>query len=100
MTALRTKAVRDLWHLRGQALAIAFVIAGGIATLVMAQSTYQSLEGTRARFYGDYALADVWASAKRAPDPLAERIADCTAPIVAAANATPMPVEIATALSR
>lgn len=75
MTALQTKAWRDLVHLRGQALAIAFVIAGGIATLVMAQSTYQSLEGTRARFYGDYALADVWASAKRSPDALAERIA-------------------------
>ena len=75
MTALQTKAWRDLRHLRGQALAIAFVIAGGIATLVMSQSTYQSLEGTRARFYGDYALADVWASAKRAPNPLAERIA-------------------------
>ncbi|HSE12518.1 MAG TPA: ABC transporter permease, partial [Rudaea sp.] len=75
MSALQTKALRDLRHLRGQALAIAFVIAGGIATLVMSQSTYQSLEGTRARFYGDYALADVWASAKRAPNPLAERIA-------------------------
>jgi putative ABC transport system permease protein len=76
VTALQRKAVRDLFHLRGQALAIAFVIAGGIATLVMAQSTYQSLEGTRARFYGDYALADVWASAKRAPNPLAGRIAE------------------------
>jgi putative ABC transport system permease protein len=73
--ALQRKAVRDLFHLRGQALAIALVIAGGIATLVMAQSTYQSLEGTRARFYGEYALADVWASAKRAPNPLAGRIA-------------------------
>lgn len=75
MTALQRKAARDLWHLRGQALAIAFVIAGGIATLVMAQSTYQSLEGTRARFYADYALADVWASAKRAPNTLAARLA-------------------------
>ncbi len=72
---LQRKAVRDLWHLRSQALAIALVIAGGIATLVMSQSTYQSLQGTRARFYADYALADVWASAKRAPNTLAARIA-------------------------
>lgn len=75
MSMLRRKALRDLWHLRSQALAIALVISGGIATLVMSQSTYQSLQGTRARFYADYALADVWASAKRAPKTLAARIA-------------------------
>ena len=67
VTALQRKALRDLRHLRGQALAIALVIAGGIATLVMSQSTYQSLEGTRAHFYDEYALADAWArqSARR-----------------------------------
>ncbi len=76
MRMLALKAWRDLAHLRGQSLAIALVIASGVAMLVMAQSTYHSLEGTRARFYADYAFADVWAGAKRAPEALAARLAD------------------------
>ena len=74
MKALQRKAFADLWHLRGQAIAIALVIAAGIANLVMAQSTYASLERTRARFYADYAMADVWAVCKRAPESLLRRI--------------------------
>ena len=38
MKALHRKALRDLWRMRGQALAIALVIASGIAMLVMAQA--------------------------------------------------------------
>lgn len=76
MRMLALKAVRDLLHLRGQSLAISLVIASGVAMLVMAQSTYTSLEGTRARFYADYAFADVWANAKRVPEIVAQRIAD------------------------
>ncbi|HET6603051.1 MAG TPA: FtsX-like permease family protein [Xanthomonadaceae bacterium] len=73
MRALERKAFRDLWHLRGQALAIALVIAAGIANLIMSQSTYESLEGTRDRFYRDYAMADVWAAVKRAPESVVQR---------------------------
>jgi putative ABC transport system permease protein len=75
MRALNRKAFRDLWHLRGQALAIALVIASGIANLVMAQSTLESLYVTRERFYRDYAFADVWATLERTPQALATRIA-------------------------
>lgn len=75
MSALARKARRDLWHLRGQALAIALVIAGGVATLVMSQSTYASLMNTRAQFYREGALADLWAPLVRAPDTLAPRLA-------------------------
>lgn len=75
MSALSRKARRDLWHLRGQALAIALVIAGGVATLVMSQSTYASLMNTRAQFYREGALADLWAPLVRAPDTLAPRLA-------------------------
>jgi hypothetical protein len=35
LKAIHRKALRDLWHMRGQALAIALVIASGIAMLVM-----------------------------------------------------------------
>jgi putative ABC transport system permease protein len=73
--ALTRKAIRDLWHLRGQALAIALVIAGGIANLVMSQATLESLAGTRERFYRENAFADAWVALKRAPEPVALRLA-------------------------
>ncbi|MCE3003237.1 MAG: FtsX-like permease family protein [Xanthomonadaceae bacterium] len=75
MKALSRKALRDLWHLRGQALAIALVIAGGIANLVMSQATLDSLYGTRERFYRENAFADAWAPLERAPESVAARLA-------------------------
>ncbi|MEW5968016.1 MAG: ABC transporter permease [Pseudomonadota bacterium] len=75
MKALDRKLFRDLWHLRGQVLAIAAVIMGGVATLVMSLSTYDSLATTRDRFYAEYRFAEVFAALKRAPEPVAERIA-------------------------
>lgn len=74
MTALDRKLWRDLWGLRGQAIAIALVIASGIATFVMSLSTLDSLLITQATFYRDYYLPDVFASLKRAPDSLKTRI--------------------------
>jgi len=74
MKALDLKLFRDLWHMRSQVLAIAAVIMGGVATLVMSLSTYDSLYGTRERFYREYRFAQVFASLKRAPEPLAERL--------------------------
>ena len=74
MTALNLKLLRDLWHLRGQVLAIAAVIAGGLATLVMALSTYDSLITTRDRFYREYRFADVFTTLKRAPETVADRL--------------------------
>jgi putative ABC transport system permease protein len=74
MRALNTKALRDLWHLRSQALAIALVIAAGLANLVMSQATLESLSETRQRFYADRAFADVFAQARRVPEGVAERL--------------------------
>lgn len=75
MKALDLKLFRDLWHMRGQVLAIAAVIMGGVATMVMSLSTYDSLTTTRDRFYAEYRFADVFASVKRAPEPVAGRLA-------------------------
>lgn len=75
MKALDRKLFRDLWHLRGQVLAIAAVIMGGVATLVMSLSTYASLATTRDRFYAEYRFAEVFVNLKRAPEPVAERLA-------------------------
>ncbi|MGQ9860905.1 MAG: ABC transporter permease [Thiobacillaceae bacterium] len=74
MNALDRKLLRDLWHLRGQALAIAAVIMGGVATLVMSLTTYDSLVITRDRFYADYRFAHVFALLKRAPESVADRL--------------------------
>ena len=76
MTALRRKLFRELWKMRGQALAIALVIASGVATFVMSLSTLDSLRLTQATFYRDYRFADLFASLKRAPLGLAERIGE------------------------
>jgi putative ABC transport system permease protein len=73
--AIHRKALRDLWHMRGQALAIALVIASGIAMLVMSRATLDSLVDTRDRLYADYRFADLWAQVQRAPESLAGRVA-------------------------
>lgn len=75
MRALDKKLLRDLWHLRGQALAIALVIMAGVATFIMFLSTLDSLRLTQAEYYQDYRFAEVFAALKRAPDSLARRIA-------------------------
>jgi putative ABC transport system permease protein len=52
--------------MRGQAIAIAFVIASGVATFVMSISTLDSLRLTQTTFYRQYRFAEVFASLKRA----------------------------------
>ena len=75
MRALDRKLWRDLWHMRGQAVAIALVVMCGVATHVMFLSTLNALRETQAGYYREYRFADLFASLKRAPEPLRERIA-------------------------
>lgn len=79
MRALDRKLLRDLWLMRGQALAISLVIASGIATFVMFVSTHNALQATRDSFYGAYRFGEVFATLKRAPESLRERIAEIPA---------------------
>lgn len=74
MRALNRKLLRDLWNLRAQAVAIALVIAGGVATWVISLSTIESLQTSQRMFYQNYRFADVFASLKRAPDSAMARI--------------------------
>ena len=76
LPAIHRKALRDLWHMRGQAIAIALVIASGIAMLVMSRATLDSLQDTRTRLYQDYRFSDVWAQVRRAPESVAARVAE------------------------
>ncbi|HEX7242164.1 MAG TPA: FtsX-like permease family protein [Longimicrobiaceae bacterium] len=75
MRSLDRKLLRDLWRLRAQVLSIAGVVASGIAGVVLFRSTFDSLEASRDRYYRDARFADAWAWVKRAPEPVARRIA-------------------------
>lgn len=72
---LDKKLLRDLWRMRGQALAISVVISLGVLMLVMMDGLVNSLEETKRAYYERYRLADVFASVKRAPKHLLKDIA-------------------------
>lgn len=74
VSMLDRKWLRELWQMRGQALAIALVIASGIATYIISRSTIDSLTDTQAEFYRSTHFADVFADLKRAPMALAARV--------------------------
>lgn len=75
MRALQRKLWRDLWHMRGQAIAVAMIVASGIASFVTARSAYDSLWNSHIEYYRDYRFADVFANLTRAPLSVAPRIA-------------------------
>jgi putative ABC transport system permease protein len=85
MRTLDLKLLRDLMRLWAQVLAIALVIAGGVAALILAVGSYRSLDETRLAYYERHRFADVFATASRAPKALVERIAEI--PGVAAVEA-------------
>lgn len=74
MRALDRKLIRDLWQMKGQAIAICLVMACGVATFVMSLSTLGTLQRTRDAYYERYRFGQVFAHLKRAPNALAERI--------------------------
>ena len=74
MSALTWKLFRNLWQMRGQALAISIVIASGVATFVMSVSTLDALQRTRSEVYAEYRFADIFATLKRAPERVIQRI--------------------------
>jgi putative ABC transport system permease protein len=76
LRALDRKVVRDLWHLRGQVLAIALVVASGVAVLVMSLSTLEALQRTTEAYYDRYRLGHVFSGLTRAPEHLGREIAD------------------------
>lgn len=75
MRALDIKLFRDLGRLWAQSLAIALVMACGVATLILAIGVQRSLEETQSAYYERYRFGHIFASAVRAPESLAPRIA-------------------------
>ena len=74
MRALDRKLWRDLWQMRGQAVAIALVVMCGVGTYVMFLSTLGALRATQDAYYREYRFAEVFASLKRAPESLRARL--------------------------
>ena len=76
MTALNRKLLRDLLAMKAQALAIALVMASGVATFVTSRCTVTSLRDALEQYYDRNRFADVFAHLKRAPNSLVTRIAE------------------------
>lgn len=76
MSPLDHKLLRDLWRMKGQAIAIGAVIAMGVLMLVMMTGLVASLTETRDAYYDRYRLADVFAPVARAPERLAAQLAE------------------------
>lgn len=76
MNCLDRKLLRDLLRQWGQVIAIALVVTCGIASFVMSLSAYDSLKSTQTAYYNQYRFAEVFASLKRAPESLSDRIAE------------------------
>lgn len=74
MPPLRRKVLRDLVRLWPQALAIALVLAAGVATMILGNGAFASLSDTRTRYYDSYRFADVFADVTRAPLALLDEV--------------------------
>ncbi|WP_420426668.1 ABC transporter permease [Algiphilus sp.] len=71
---LDRKLLRDLWHIKGQAFAIALVIACGVGVYIMSKGMFASLEETRRAYYERYRFADIVAPVTRAPRALQDQL--------------------------
>lgn len=68
--SLFKKLFRDIWHLRGQMIATALVVACGVASFVAMRSTYDSLLTTQQDYYAEYRFGDIFGHLTRAPESL------------------------------
>lgn len=75
MKALNRKLLRDVASSKGPVVAVAAVVACGIASFVTMRTAYESLLATQQTYYAQYRFADVFAGVDRAPATLLPRIA-------------------------
>jgi putative ABC transport system permease protein len=74
VNSLDRKLLRDLSHLKGQIITVALVVAAGLSGLVAIYSTLSSIDREMQAYYERNRFADVFASATRVPQGVAERI--------------------------
>lgn len=58
----------------GQIITICLLVASGIIAFVTLQSTYRSMQVSKDLYYSEYRFADVFASARRIPNPVEARL--------------------------
>ncbi|MEM1293744.1 MAG: FtsX-like permease family protein [Verrucomicrobiota bacterium] len=75
MLALDRKLVRDFRQMKGQAAAIAAVVACGVALFIMSLATLVSMQESQRAYYERYRFAEIFVSLKRAPRLLEDRLA-------------------------
>lgn len=75
MSLLDRKLLRDLRALKSQAIAVALVMACGLAMMIMTRSLILSLESTRDAYYEEHRFAEVFARLKRAPNAVRAELA-------------------------
>ena len=74
MSTLDRKLLRELWHLRGQMLSIALVVATGIMSVLVMRGSYDSLVDAQQAYYRQTRFAHVWAPLQRAPESLRSQL--------------------------
>ncbi len=75
MTHLDLKLLRDLRALKSQVLAVALVMACGLAMMIMTRSLIRSLDAARDDYYERHRFGHVFASLQRAPLGVADQLA-------------------------
>jgi putative ABC transport system permease protein len=76
MKMLHRKLLRDFIHLRGQVVAVALVVACGVASFITMRSMYRSLLTSQSDYYARYRFADIFVELKRAPDAAGRKLAE------------------------
>ncbi|MFT6452422.1 MAG: putative ABC transport system permease protein, partial [Halocynthiibacter sp.] len=76
VSPLHAKLFRDLWRIKGQAIAIMVVIGIGVGLQVMMSGFVASLTQTRDAYYERHQFAQVFASVARAPEHVASKLND------------------------
>lgn len=74
LRAIDLKVWRDIVRLRGQMVAIVLVIACGVGVFVGMTAIMHTLGAARASYYAEQRFAHVFASCKRAPEVVSERL--------------------------
>lgn len=75
ISPLDRKLLRDLGKMKGQVFAVSLVMACGLAMMIMTRSLILTMETARSTYYQRHAMADVFATLKRAPLSVADRLA-------------------------
>jgi len=74
LSPLDRKLLRDLRRIGVQAVAVALLVACAVALFVGSAATWRALARSQARYYESHRFAEVFAEARRVPEPVAARI--------------------------